>query len=243
MMREIFTRQEDGILVHIEVDMNAFAYVKRFSWLFSVFVKFDALDESSDGFEEFLESKESLIIALENKDTAKYVGMRIVDGWSELYFYSDDSKELDTTVAKMLTPNNYKYESSVVKDAKWDFHYKNIFPTELELCHIESEKIIFLLQEEEDDVTIEREVEHYVSFETPTQKNRFINTLNLEGFSLKDEIDSEEFENGVALVKRHAVSSEAVREVVEELFASIKKNQGFYEGWSTTLISEVQEID
>ena len=236
MMREIFTRAQDDSLIYIEVDMNAYAYVKRFAWLFSVFVKFDALDESSAGFEEFLETKESLIIALEHNDTAKYVGMRVVDGWSELYFYSDESKELESRVAKMLTPSNYMYESSVVKDAKWDFHYKNIFPTELELCHIESEKIIFLLEEEEDDLSVARDVEHYASFETPTQKNKFINTLDIDGFTLKDEIDSDEFENGVALIKRHNVTSQEVKKVVEELFAALKKSQGYYEGWSTTLV-------
>ena len=235
-MREIFTRIEDGNVVFIEVDMNAFAYVKKFSWLLSVFVKFDAIDESSAGFEEFLETKESLIIALEHKDNAKYVGMRVVDGWSEMYFYSDESKELDMTVAKMLNPSNYKYESSVVKDSKWDFHYKNIYPTELELCHIESEKIIFLLEEENDDLSVARDVEHYVSFEVPTQKNRFINTLNVEGFSIKDEIASDEFEHGLALVKHHALTREEVKRVVEELFVALKKSQGFYEGWSTTLV-------
>jgi len=240
MMRETFTRQEDENLVHIEVDMNAYAYVKRFSWLFSVFIKFDALDDNKEGFEEFLETKESLIISLENNDRAKYVGMRILDGWSELYFYADESRELDTTVSKILKPSNYQYESSVVKDAKWDFHYKNIFPTELELCHIESEKIIFLLQEEEDDLSLPREVEHYLSFETPTQKNKFINSLSLDEFALKDEIDSEEFENGVAIVKTHAVTPQRVKEVVEELFYVLKKNQGFYEGWSTTLVKEAE---
>lgn len=236
-MREIFTRVEDDSLVYIEVEMNAYAYVKKFSWLFSVFVKFDALDESNAGFEEFLETKESLIIALDHDDKAKYVGMRVVDGWSELYFYSNDSKELDTVVAKMLDPSNYVYESSVVKDAKWDFHYKHIYPSELELCHIESEKIIFLLQEENDDLETPRDVEHYLSFELPTQKNRFLNTLELEGFTLKDELDSEEFANGVALVKNHAVTSEEVKKVVEELFTALKKSQGYYEGWSTTLVN------
>lgn len=240
-MREIFPRLEDNSTVYIEVDMNAYAYVKRFAWLFSVFIKFDALDDSNAGFEEFLETKESLIIALEHNDTAKYVGMRVVDGWSELYFYSDDSKELDSTVAKMLTPSKYQYESSVVKDAKWDFHHKHIFPTELEQCHIESEKIIFMLQEEEDDLSVARDVEHYVSFDTPTQKNRFINTLSLDGFSVKDEIDSDEFENGVALVKHHAVTSETVKNVVTELFSELKKHQGYYEGWSTTLASQSQK--
>ena len=237
-MREIFTRLEDGSLVYIEADMNAFAYSEKFSWLFSVFIKFDSLDETQDGFEEFLETKESLIIALEHDERAKYVGMRVIDGWSELYFYANDSKDLDLTTAKMLNPSNYAYESSVVKDAKWDFHYKNLLPSELELCHIESEKIIFLLEEEEDDLEVPRVVEHYVSFELPTQKNRFLNTLNLEGFTFKDEINSDEFEHGVALVKEHKVTSEAVRKEVEALFEEIKKSQGYYEGWSTTLVTK-----
>lgn len=237
-MREMFSREIDGDLIHIEADMNAFAYVKRFSWLLSVFVKFDALDESREGFEEFLESKESLIIALEHQDRAKYVGMRVVDGWSELYFYCDDSKELAQNVATILKSLPYQHESSVVKDAKWDFHYKNILPSELELIHIESEKIIFMLLEEEDDLSVARDVEHYVSFDTPTQKNRFLNTLDLEGFSFKDEIDSEEFANGIALVKHHCVSAEVVKEEVEKLYALIKKHQGYYEGWSTTLAVE-----
>jgi len=237
-MREIFTRLEDGSLVYIEVDMNAYAYVKKFTWLFSVFIKFDSLDENADGFEEFLETKESLIIALEHDEKSKFVGMRIVDGWSELYFYADDSKELNAVVSKMLNPSNYVYESSVVKDAKWNFHHKNIFPTELEQCHIESEKIIFMLQEEEDDIEVARDVEHYISFELPTQKNRFINTLALEGFTLKDEISSEEFANGVALVKNHSVTSTVLKEIIDELYEVIKKSQGYYEGWSTTLVSK-----
>lgn len=240
-MREIFTRTEDGNIVHIEVDMNAYAYVKRYSWLFSIFIKFDALDESRAGFEEFLETKESLIIALESSDRAKYVGMRVVDGWSELYFYADDSKELGNSISKLMASVNYKYESSVVKDSKWDFHHKNIYPTELEMAHIESEKIIFLLQEEEDDISQPREIEHYVSFDTPTQKQRFINALESLDFSLKDEIASDSFENGLALVKVHAPSSEILRAEVEALYGVLKNYQGYYEGWSTTLIEEKEQ--
>lgn len=237
-MREYFTREENGEEIYIEVDMNAFAYSEKFSWLFSVFIKFNAIDESSAGFEEFLETKESLIIALEHGDRAKYVGMRVVDGWSELYFYANNSKELDITVAKMLSSNSYAYESNVVKDAKWDFHYKNLLPSELELAHIESEKIIFLLEEEGDDLTIPRPVEHYISFELPTQKEKFLDALNLEGFSFKDDISSEEFENGVALLKEHCVTREELKKTVAELFSNIKKYQGFYEGWSTILAGE-----
>jgi len=239
--REVFVREEDGQKIYVELDINAYAFSQKFSWLFSVFIKFDALDESQEGFEEFLETKEALIIALEHSQKAKYVGSRIVDGWSELYFYADDSKGLDATVAKILKPSNYIYESSVVRDSKWDFHYKNLSPTELEEYHMQSQKIIFMLEEEDDDLEVIRPVEHYISFATPTQKERFLENLTLEGFSFKDDISADDFENGIALIKEHKVTPDALKKVIDELFVEIKKEQGFYEGWSTVLAKELQE--
>jgi hypothetical protein len=240
-MREFFQRQEEDTLVSIEIDMNAYAYSKKYSWLFSIFIKFEADANNEESYEEFLETKESLIIALEHDNKAKFVGLRVIEGWSEFYFYADSSKDLDNIVSKMLKPSNYAYESNVVKDAKWDFHHKNLSPTDLELAHIQSEKIIFLLEEEGDDLSVVRPVEHYVSFITPTQKNRFINTLSIEGLTLKDEIQSDEFEHGLALVKNHALDSESVKTVVTQVYEAVKKEQGFYEGWSTILASEIAE--
>ena len=99
---------------------------------------------------------------------------------------------------------------------------------------------IYLLEEEGDTLEVPRMVEHYISFDTPTQKERFVNALTQDSFSFKDEISSEEFENGIALSKEHSVTREAVAVVVEELFEMIKNEQGYYEGWSTTLIDEAR---
>ena len=237
-MREIFDRVDDKNIIHIEVDLEADDFKETNSWLFSVFIKFDSFDESVEGFEEFLEFKESLIIALEHEGKVKYVGARIVDGWSELYFYASTSKELDMMVTAILKESGYSYESNVVKDPKWNFYDLRLCPNALELTHIQSAKVIFLLEEEGDDLSVKREVEHYISFETPTQKNRFLNTLNIEGFSFKDDISSEEFEHGVALVKEHAVTYDEVKKIVEELFEKVTTERGYYEGWSTTLVEE-----
>lgn len=237
-MREIFNRVEDNEEVIIEVNIEATDAKEMNPWLFSIFIKYDSLDETKEGYEEFLETKEALIIALEHQDRAKYVGSRVIGGWNEFYFYAYDSKKLDSIASKILTPSNYVYESNVVRDTKWGFYETQLFPTELEFCHIQSTKIIFLLEEEDEDLTIQRDVEHYVSFETPTQKNRFVNTLDLDGFSFKDEISSEEFEHGVALVKNHSVTELEVKKVVDDLFAKVKENNGYYEGWSTVLMSE-----
>lgn len=237
-MREIFDRAENSELISIEVEIDSEDFEGSNPWLFSVFVKSNNIDEKSDSFDEFLETKESIIIALEHSGLAKYVGTRVNEGWHEFYFYAKESKNLESPVARMLKESGYKYECSVVKDAKWDFYSKNLFPTELEFHNIQSDKIIFLLEEEGDDRTVPRDVEHYISFDTATQKERFIQNALSCGFEFKDDISSEEFEHGVALVKEHCVVNEEVRRVVEELFELIKKEHGCYEGWSTTLVEK-----
>lgn len=237
-MREIFSRVEDSVLVNIEVEVDMEDYRDNYPWLYSLFVKPNNIKENSLGFEQFLELKESIIISLEHQDMAKYVGTRVCEGWHEFYFYAKDSKNLEAVSAVMLKESGYKYESNVVKDAKWGFYDKNIFPSELEFHDIQSHKIIFLLQEEGDELSISRDVEHYVSFDTATQKERFVNNALSCGFEFKDDVSSEEFEHGVALVKQHPVSEEEVKKVVEELYSLIKTEHGYYEGWSTVLVQK-----
>jgi len=234
-MREIFNRVEDGQKIKIEVYLDAKDYKNENPWLFSVFIKYDANNEFDDGIEEFFETKESLIIALEHGDKAKYVASRFVSGWSEIYFYAKDSKQLDAITAKMLRPTNYIYESNVAKDKDWEFFDHNIFPTDLELSFIQSAKIISLLEEEGDKISIPREVEHYASFQTPTHKERFIEKAEEHGFKFKDDISSDEFDHGVALIKDHNVTIEELEKVITELMDIIKEEDGEYELWSTVL--------
>lgn len=240
-MREIFTRIEDKSLINIEVEIDASDFKEDNPWLLSVFIKYDGISQELDGYEEFLETKESLIIALEHDDSAVYVGGRVVDGWSELYFYAPESKELSTLVSKILAPTNYAYESNVVRDTKWSFYELQLSPNELELHHIQSAKIIFLLEEEGDDLDIVREVEHYAVFDTVTQKERFIESALNIGYTFKDDIANDEYEHGVALIKIHMPTEEELTKIVEELHTLIKKEHGFYEGWSTTLANDMDE--
>jgi len=234
-MREVFTRVEENEKLIIEVDLEADSVKKDFPWLFSVFIKFDTQKATVELYEEFLETKESLIIALEYEQSVKYVGSRVYDGWNELYFYSSDSKELNSMAQAILKESTYIHESNVVRDTKWGFYDKQLTPTEIEFYHMQSAKIITALEEEGDDILVERDVEYYIAFDTSTQKNRFINTLELEGFTFKDEISSDEFEHGVALISKHNVTRETSQEYVIKLLDAIKKEHGYYEGWSTTL--------
>ncbi|MCK4974837.1 MAG: DUF695 domain-containing protein, partial [Sulfurimonas sp.] len=65
-MREIFNRIEDEQEVNIEVCLDAKENQETNPWIFSVFIKYDAYNEAEDGLDEFFETKEALIIALEH---------------------------------------------------------------------------------------------------------------------------------------------------------------------------------
>lgn len=234
-MTQIYYKQEDGQKIATEVDLNAYGHMQKYSWLFSVFIKFDLEDETQEKYEEFLDTKASIIATIEHNEDAKYVGSRVVDGWTELYFYAQDSKSLGNKVSSILSSLEYAYEANVVKDAKWDFFNFNLYPSELEFHSIESQNIIEQLEQEGDKLDQQRLVEHYVHFDTPTQKERYIAELSLEGFAYKDDISSEDFDNGIALVKTHDVLPETLEKVVSDICESLKKDHGYYAGWSTVL--------
>jgi len=235
-MREVFLRTEDLQTTKIEVDVDAIGYKNRFAWLFSIFVKHET--SQTNRYEEFLEIKETLIISLTHNDKAKYVGSRKIGEWSEIYFYTSTSKELNQIVATVLKGTNFIYESNVVKDIQWNFYQHELFPTELEYHHITSDKIIEQLKDEGDMLDTPRDVEHYISFDTPTQKQRFLDNLNIDGFKYKDDIDTDEFEHGIALVCFQPITNDIMKNNIQKIYPHIKKENGYYEGWSTLLVED-----
>jgi len=212
----------------IEVELDIDEDTQTYPWLYSLFIEAE-VDESV---------KLDIINTVEQTSFVQYVGMRFIDGWSEFYFYSLNSKNIQTKVQAYLQENKYKFEGGVVKDSKWDFYRGNLQPTETEFLMIESQKIVQQLVEEGDDIAKEREVEHYVMFDTKTQMQRFIQNAENEGYTFKDEISTQENEYGVAVIKTHNLSYEALFENIELLRGLASQEQGFYELWSTTLAEQ-----
>jgi regulator of RNase E activity RraB len=130
----------------------------------------------------------------------------------------------------------YKCEGGVVKDTKWDFYRGNLEPNEQQYFMIESQKIVDMLQEEGDDISKDREVEHYIMFDTKTKMQRFVESSKELGFEFKDEISSDECEYGVALSKVHNLEYKTLNEVIKKLNDISSKEHGSYELWSTTLV-------
>lgn len=217
----------------IEVNLGDIRNETELEYLVSVFVKFNALHEEIERVEKFLDFKEKVINALEKE--AVYIGMRVIDGWSEFYFYSKESKGIEQKISAIFSGSGYVYETSVVRDNKWDFYYKNLFPTDLEMYLIYSKKIVLQMMAEGDNLVEPREVEHYVSFDTASQKERFLDSIGEIGFRYKDDVDNKELAHAVAITKEHALDQDSLKKNISELLELIKKDHGRYELWSAPL--------
>lgn len=218
----------------IEVNLGDIRNESELEYLISVFVKFNALHEDIEEVEEFLNFKERVIDALEKE--AVYIGMRVVDGWSEFYFYSKESKGIEQKIASIFSGSGYVYETSIIRDNKWNFYYKNLFPSDLEMYLIYSKKIVLQMMAEGDNLEVPREVEHYVSFDTASQKERFLKSIDKIGFRYKDDVDNKELAHAVAITKEHSLDQDSLEKNISELLELIKKDHGRYELWSAPLV-------
>ena len=90
---------------------------------------------------------------------------------------------------------------------------------------MQSFKITELLEEEGDNLSTCREVEHYASFETSGHKDRFLEKATQAGYAFKDDLDAEEYDHGVAIIKEHAISEEDILQLVSEVFALVESEK------------------
>ncbi len=140
-MLNFFERIEDGKKVKIEVESEIERYRDN-PWLLSVFLHLDSSDSKAPDYLEFLRLKGSLIISLEDEDRTGYIGSRIIDGWTEFYFYSKNSDGIKERGGDTLQFEPYDYESHVDKDSEWSFYHRKLEPTPEEAKKIAQKKQI-----------------------------------------------------------------------------------------------------
>lgn len=234
----LYYTDEDGARVFVQdfyPDENI--YEQKHTLLY-VFIKFNA------------DNEELLVIEKKILDKSKkldldYVGCRVIDGWVEFYYYGESAKGFENALNEALKPK-HQFESGNRKDKKYETYYKMLLPNEKEYNAIQSEAIISELEESGCDLNAEHRVEHHAVFMTSSQRKRFINNIEEEGFAFLQEFIDEKAEDdfvyGVVFTKLSALSLDIINEQTESIFPLIKLEHGRYEGWGTQAVSELENI-
>jgi len=241
-MIEYYINSADESLSKTEVEMDYISVApdKSAPWMLWAFVK---LSECEDGLfvaENEVEKLEAFVSELTTKLSqeieAGLVGKKYEDGWLELYYYAPTAKRFQNIVSA-VTQSQFMVDSGSSKDAKWEHYLYNLYPNELMLQQIQSRYIIEELQEAGDDLSQEREVEHYLAFFTESNANRAIAILEGHGFTHKGISYDPQDDHGYTLVmsKVHTIDATILEDIAFELITTAQEEHGHYSGWGTGL--------
>lgn len=226
---------EEGLEARCEVDLSLFDDAPQVEkpYLLWLFVKNnDPLDT------RFIAFRDDLINTLKSELDAPYAGTIARDGWYELYFYAASPKGFEHQVAQTMTRHqSYAYERATARDSKWEMYLERLYPDGYVALTIQNRQTIEALTEAGDDLSLQREVEHYFYFQTKSALERFLQTLSSYGFALKEYIEDNDsdYVYGAIVVKTQSITPEQVKETTLMLYDAVLQEHGNYEGWSTVL--------
>lgn len=206
-----------------------------------VFVKMKAADDdgicTASECGKLQEIREALTEKLSEKVGAVFSGSRMCEGWFEIYFYARTGKKLIASAGEVLQQfEGYTFNTGSSRDEEWE-HYRNeLYPDTVQLHQIQNRQIINQLIEAGDDTSVEREVEHYLFFQLPTQADRAVAALAASGYELKESVEQDgEYPYGRIMVKTQDVTESTMEASAAEMLEAAYAEHGIYEGWSTTV--------
>jgi regulator of RNase E activity RraB len=216
----------------VELDLLEEAPQEERPSLLWLFVKADSVTETLEAFTK------DLITTLSTSMDALFAGRVMKEGWAEFYFYAPQSKRFENISSEVMSRHGgYVYERGSSRDSKWEMYSDNLYPDAYGLLSIQNRHTISALVEAGDDLTLPREVEHYLFFQTKSSMERAVAQLASHGFGVKEYVteDESDYMYGVVLVKSEAITPEVVEETTTSLYESAIQEHGNYEGWSTVL--------
>lgn len=163
-------------------------------------------------------------------------GRITTEGRREFYFYGEHNDGLEACVASALGAfNDYQFDFGSQRDATWNQYLSVLYPSEEELQKIRNRSVLDALEREGDIDTTVREVSHWVYFQTPDQRDRFLKDAIQLGYRQGNHLcGSHELRPfGIIIHRDQAVTSDLIDEAVIELFRLANHHGAEYDGWET----------
>ena len=237
------TLNEEQRPVTIEANLDFDPQSDDMVWMLWAFAPLKEAEEaggcSAPEWERLAAIEAALTDRLELRNGALYAGMRLQEGWAEMYYYAAWSKGAEQQFRDVFKQFGYeRIEYGASRDTHQAFYRETLYPDAHELQQARSREIIGELAEAGDDLTVPRAVEHYLFFQTETAMRRAAAHLAETG-RVEVGLEGEgRFPHGLALTCEHACTEAALTEVTAPLIALAEQEYGFYMGWSTTLARE-----
>jgi regulator of RNase E activity RraB len=221
-------------------------------WLLWVWLQFqnpreDGLSSSEES--ETLDAiEDSLLESVESALGGSLVGRITTEGRREFYFYSPTDAGLDEAVATAMTPFPvYEFECGTHSDPEWEHYVGLLYPSPHDWQCMKNRHVLQELRENGDSLELQRPVFHWAYFPSEESRASFATAVTERGFELDELSEQDDPEAdpdlpfGISFERVDHVDWDSINQVTIELYDLAEANGGDYDGWETSVESDIEE--
>lgn len=194
--------------------------------------EFDILSDIEDRLQEFISSKHNSI----------YAGRLTTDGRRDFYFYMGDTTLYDKSISEsMVAFPNYTFDFGIKEDNQWEQYLNFMYPNPRQFQSIQNRRVVDNLEENGDPLTKERQVDHWIYFNTKADRESFLSKIKSEGFEIiNQDFDRESSDRPYSLhiARVDKVDIDSVNDYILNLWELAEECNGDYDGWETSVEKE-----
>lgn len=166
-----------------------------------------------------------------------YVARNTTSGQRIFYFYCRSSIDYRNVIAEVMSQfDHYQWSCHAYTDTDWDFFRTSLYPSSYGLQSILNRRLMDKLQQEGDDLSLAREVEHFVYFPSQRSREQFLTQALQEGYSIVEVSDPQAdapLPFGAVISRIEQLEQGKMDDAVAWLLQTAEILEGLYDGWGT----------
>lgn len=194
-------------------------------------------------YEEIYQIEDRISQILEDKG-AILCGVVTREGEVCWYYYTQDKSSAEQVLSDIKTSDfGYNLETKISDDANWEAYFQYLFPNIYEMQGIQNDRVRQQCKEAGDQLSSEREIQHWLYFSTETNMRNALAKIEEFGFKILEagEIDLENEEPqsepvGFKILASKISSPQDIDDDTWNLIDIALDHNGEYDGWETQII-------
>jgi len=187
---------------------------------------------SNEESELLYEIEDNIVNNIASRHDAVFVGRLTTAGMRQLFFYFGDTSGHEETITQSMSKYpEYEFEFGGKEDKEWNCYLGFIYPSPTQYQMIMNSRVIRNLEQNGDDLTKERMVDHWIYFESEDDMKNYISEIEAQGFTVIDSHQNEEKLYVLNVGRVDKVDFQSVNEYTLYLWELAGSHNGDYDGW------------
>jgi len=228
----------DGVIGSLFVDLGLKEIAPVVDKPNVIWVSISMQNPREDGLSSSEESdllyaiEDALVDSVKNQHNAIFAGRLTSDGMRQLYFYFGDTAGYEKTIARSMSKYpDYEFDFGTKEDAEWDGYINFLYPEPSQYQMIMNGRVVMNLEQDGDNLTKERMVDHWIYFETENDMQNYISEIEKQNFKVIGSRQNEDNTYVLHVGRVDKADYHSVNDYVLYLWELASEHNGEYNGW------------